>query len=72
MDLPKLEEKIPELLYEARGCEAISEAIMNVKNEYGHTYQVKIIVTREEDDIDPTTSFPDMKVEDGYLIEDLD
>jgi len=71
MNLPKLEEKISELIYEAHGFESLSESIVNVKNERGEIYQVQIIVTREEDEFS-STSFPDMKVEDGYLIEDFD
>lgn len=67
-----LKNTIEELIYEVQGFELISQAIFNVKTGRGEIYQVKLIVTRDEDDISSSTSLPDMKIQDGLLVEDFD
>lgn len=67
----KLKKLIKKLIKRADSYESMSQGLMNVKNQKGKTYQVQLVVTREETELLCSTSLPDMKIKNGKLVEDF-
>lgn len=64
-----LKRKAIELLTDVRGFSEITYPVVNIENEIGEVYQLHLVLTRDEDQLSPSTSLPDMILRDGRLVE---
>lgn len=67
----KLKKLIKKMIKEVKSHDSLTQSLMNVKNKHGETYQVQLVVTKEPSELLGSTNYPDMKIENGELVEDF-